>query len=110
MDERKLNLFTIGLDQSLEDGMALIETNHHRSVIVLNDAQVVVGALSDGDIRRALLDRRLPRTPIRQVMNTDFVALTTDQADQAPAIFARGYISLIPVVDKTGRLMDVLSA
>ena len=52
-----MNSYTINKDFSLLDALVQIEKNHHRSLIVLNDDKKVVGSLSDGDIRRALINR-----------------------------------------------------
>ena len=93
---------------TLEAAMAQIEENNHRSVIVLDARRVVVGTLSDGDIRKALLDRRLLSTPVHQVMNLNFIALRPSERQRADAVFARERIFLIPVIDDDGRLVEVL--
>jgi len=95
---------------TLEAAMAQIEENNHRSVIVVDDDRVVVGTLSDGDIRKALLDHRLLSTPVHQVMNLNFLALKPEDAHRAKAIFDQEHIFLIPVVDDEGHLVEILRA
>lgn len=95
---------------TIQAAMLSIDTNTHRTVIVVNDADVVVGTLSDGDIRKALLDGRLFTTPVHRVMNPDFIALTLQERDRAAAIFDEHHIFLIPVIDEHGKLLDILTA
>jgi len=64
--------FVIAADASIETALAAIEANSHRSVIVVDAGGTVVGTLSDGDIRKALLNHRLLSTPVREVMNLNF--------------------------------------
>jgi CBS domain-containing protein len=102
--------FLVHPDVSLEDALAQIQENGHRSVIVADERDVVVGSLSDGDARKAILDHRLLSIPVRQVMNTNFIALSPHDRDEAAGIFEREHIFLIPVVDAKGRLLDLLKA
>lgn len=110
MTDQSLLPFVVRPDVSLEDALAQIEENRHRSVIVADERDVVVGTLSDGDARKAILDHRLLSIPVRQVMNTNFIALDAETRDEAEAIFAREHIFLIPVVDDRGRLVELLKA
>lgn len=95
---------------TIQAAMLSIDLNTHRTVIVVNDNNVVVGTLSDGDIRKALLDGRLLTTPVNRVMNADFTALTQSDRDRAGEIFAESHIFLIPVIDEHGKLVDILKA
>ncbi|HEY7422225.1 MAG TPA: CBS domain-containing protein [Gaiellaceae bacterium] len=102
--------FVVRPDVSLEDALARIEENRHRSVIVADERDVVVGTLSDGDARKAILDHRLLSIPVRQVMNTNFISLRLDRREEAGGIFEREHIFLIPLVDDEGRILEVLKA
>ena len=95
---------------TLQTAMLSIDMNTHRTVIVVNDRNVVVGTLSDGDIRKALLDGRLFTTPVHRVMNPDFISLTAKERDRAKAIFDEHHIFLIPVIDEGGVLLEILAA
>ena len=90
--------------------MAVIEANRHRSVIVVNNDGIVVGTLTDGDVRKAILDRRLLTTRVADVVNTNFIAVTPADAERAAEFFKREHIFLVPVVDENGRLVDIRTA
>jgi CBS domain-containing protein len=102
--------FLVRREQTLEDALAVIEGNGHRSVVVVDDRDAVVGTLSDGDARKAILEHRLLSTPVGRVMNTNFIALDPDRRSEAESIFEREHIFLIPVVDEDGRLLDLLKS
>jgi CBS domain-containing protein len=102
--------YTIGETETLEDALARIEVNAYRSVIVVNSEDRVVGTLSDGDIRKALLDHRLLSTRISHVMNLNFIWLSPTETDRAPELFEANHIFLIPVVEQNNQLVNVLKA
>lgn len=108
--DRSLAAYVVRPTDTLEDAMAVIEANRHRSVIVVNDGGVVVGTLADGDARKAILDHRLLSTPVADVMNTNFIAVVPSDADSVAHIFEREHIFLVPVVDESGRLVDLRTA
>ena len=95
---------------SLRDALALIEENRHRSLIVVSEKGAVVGTLSDGDARKALLKNHLLVTPVSDVMNTNFICLREDERAKAKELFEKARIFLIPIVDAKAKLVDVLEA
>lgn len=101
--------FVVQEDETLEAAMLLIEENEHRSVIVL-DGEKVVGTLSDGDIRKAILDRRLLTTPVEHLMNTNFVSLPPEDRGRARTLLDGVDFFLIPIVDSDGKLVDIVTA
>jgi len=107
-DDSLLGEFVIGADATIEAALAAIEANHHRSVIVVDAGGAVVGTLSDGDIRKALLNHRLLSTPVREVMNLNFVWLPPEEVGRAHELFQRHRIFLIPVLGPRNRLVEVL--
>ncbi|MBI4353731.1 MAG: CBS domain-containing protein [Candidatus Omnitrophica bacterium] len=102
--------YTVSDNDTIETAMALIEQNNHRSVVVVDARGVVVGTLSDGDIRKAVLDHRVLSMPVHQAMNTHFIAVTAEEADRAKAIFEQQHIFLIPVIDRLGHLVNIMTA
>lgn len=107
--EEKLK-YVVGAGATLKDALALIEANRHRSLIVVGEGDAVVGTLSDGDIRKALLKGRLLVTPVCDVMSTNFVSVGPAEMDRAAELFKKRRVFLIPVVDERARLIDILEA
>lgn len=102
--------YTINEEFPILDAMSLIEENEHRSLIVLGDDDVVVGTISDGDIRKAILRGELLSTKIRNVMNLNFIFLKESNIDEANRIFAKSRIFLIPVLDEDNKIIDLIES
>lgn len=110
MSDSKLEQYTVQGDATIEDALARIEKNSHRSVIVIDEGRKVIGTLSDGDIRKAVLNRRLLTTPVQDIMNLNFVWLSPGDTDRASELFQHYHIFLIPVLGPSNELLDVLTA
>ena len=68
----ELEKFTISETQLIEQAIELIEMNHSRCVIVVNNNGKVVGVLSEGDVLRAILKGVSIKSPIKNIMVTNF--------------------------------------
>ncbi len=94
-------------DDTIEEAWSKIEENFHRSLIIV-DNDKVVGTLSDGDLRKAILAKRLLSTPVREVMNINFVYIKPDQRNRAKKLLIERDIFLLPVVDDDLNLIDII--
>lgn len=100
-------LFVVRDMDTLLTALVAIERNEHRTVVVTNKDNIVVGVLSDGDARMSLIDGRLLSTPVHRIMNADFIAVSPKEHAKARNIMAQGHIFVIPVVDVHGKLLAV---
>lgn len=100
--------FLIDEENTIETALFKIENNNHRCLIVLNANKKVVGTISDGDIRKVLLKHRLLSTPIKEVMNNNFIWLNKDSIDKAKEIFNNLHIFIIPIIDDKNNLEEII--
>ena len=107
MEENVLK-YIVSQDATVEEAWSVIEENRQRSVIVVDD-QKVVGTVSDGDLRKAMLSGRLMSTPVKEVMNINFFSITKDKTENGKQLFKKRKFFLIPVVDENMYLLDVLA-
>lgn len=106
MGDELFQLFTIQSTATLQNALLKIEENKYQSLIVIDDNMRVMGTLSDGDIRKALISNRSLFAPVYDVMNTNYKSVK--EKEQAKEIFAKHfYINLIPVVSEVGVLQDI---
>ena len=106
-----LTAFTINRDATLYDSLVSIDANRCGFVVVVDDDGRVVGTLTDGDIRRALIRGTSLQDTIGEsgACKEQFTSLAVDQdVDDAIDIFKQGAISFLPVLDADGRLANVL--
>lgn len=94
-------------DSSIEEAWSKIEINRHRSIIIIKKNKVV-GTLSDGDIRKAILLKRLLSTPVKEIMNVNFISISKNEINKTGEIFKEKNIFLLPVVDEKMHLIDIV--
>lgn len=87
----------------------VVEDHVSRTLFVVNDENKVVGSLTDGDIRRGLLNGLEISQSISQFMNTGFKSLF-DFDDNFELIkdLRKNEISLVPLVNSEFLLIDVI--
>ena len=107
LDQNKLK-YIVDSKSTIEDAWSVININDHRSVIVV-DGVKVVGTLSDGDLRQAILSKRIFSTPVWEVMNTNFMYITGEKKKEGLNILEKKNIFLLPVVDDEMTLIDIIA-
>jgi CBS domain-containing protein len=103
-----INDYIILSQSTIYEALVKIEKNKQRSLIVIDDDNKVVGSLSDGDIRKGLLNHILLDAPVFKVMNLNFKMLyETPKAEELNEIFNFYNIFVIPIIDQNFKLLDI---
>lgn len=81
------------------------------TLMIINDKSQLVGTLTDGDIRRALLSGATLDTPVDRIMQQNFKSMSVDQVDVSKLRELRETgIKLLPLLNKDksiSRLLDL---
>lgn len=95
-------------ETELQQVLAVIDRGAVEIVLIADATGRLLGTLTDGDVRRALL-RGLPLSvAVAEVMNPRFVSVGSDAAaDQIVALMQARGIYQVPVVDGEGRLLGL---
>jgi dTDP-glucose pyrophosphorylase len=100
---------------SILDAMGIIDAGALQIALVVDDNGRLIGTVTDGDVRRAILDKFSLDDPVSRIMFTPpTVASIHDERDAILTRMRRKEIRHIPVVDDDGRvvglkvLMDML--
>lgn len=96
----------IAADATLLDALRALERGAESIVFVCDDERRVLGTLTDGDVRRAILGGApLDSRSLRTAMRRDFVSVgsETGRAEVLDTIRAR-QVEQVPVLDAEGRL------
>lgn len=98
----------VGPETSLEDAVAILDRGGARIVIVADGERRLLGTLTDGDVRRALL-RHLPLdVPVGQVMcSTPQVAQREWSREQVLSLMENTRLLQLPVVDHSGHVVGL---
>lgn len=91
------------------DVLRVIDRGAAQIALVVDDKAHLLGTLTDGDVRRALLHGDKLETPAEQIMNRKF-RFIRDGEDQAEALgmMRREFLHQIPILDNEGRVVQLL--
>ncbi len=98
---------TLTSDQTLADAKALIERYNFTGFPVVDEKGLVVGIVTNRDMRFATSDE----TPVRAMMTSDNLAMLREPADleEAKSLMKARRIEKLLVVDKSGKLTGLLT-
>ena len=99
-----LEQMIIRSSETLKSAMQRMTRNHRGVLFVCDENSHLVGVLSDGDIRRTLLEDTLLVSPVYNVMNTDPV--TAQSSEEAAELLKKFGIVAVPVVDQQGCIRE----
>ena len=100
----------INASASVRDGLIAINqlSNLMLNLFVLDDDEHLIGTLTDGDIRRALIKGIQLADSITLAMNSNFNAIQSDQIDTAKIkSYRENGIKLLPILDFEGKIFKV---
>jgi len=81
-----------------------IESSRRRIAVVVDEDMRLLGTLTDGDIRRCLLDGGTLETPVAQAMNSHPVTAKPDSPSSYMLdLMRRGNVLALPLIDDDGR-------
>lgn len=98
----------VGPETSLEDAIAVLDRGGARIVIVADGDRRLLGTLTDGDVRRALLRHLSLDVPVGQVMcSTPQVAQRGWNREHVLSLMEGTRLLQLPVVDQSGRVVGL---
>ncbi|MFZ3074401.1 MAG: DegT/DnrJ/EryC1/StrS family aminotransferase [Minisyncoccales bacterium] len=96
-------------DDIIQGAMTNLDKSGARGVFVVDGGKKLLGVITDGDIRRALLAGRNFQTKAREIMNANPVTATRKSSvGQLMEKMAQIGAQLIPVVDNNNVVVDVV--
>ena len=101
--------FLIHIKSSLREAMGKIQQNTYGIVFLADDRGVVVGLLTDGDIRRYLISGGGIQDPAENCSNTDFVFGQSDMSRELLIKKLDGHVKVIPILNSHRRLVDIMT-
>ena len=107
--EKKIRDYLIFSGDSIIDALKRINDNKSRIIFVVEDSGVLIGAISDGDLRRWITgtsDLDL-NASVDQVMNGDFTACNIKDSHDDIAKKFNHAREIIPLVDELGRFVAI---
>ena len=78
------------------------------TLFVVDENRTMVGTLTDGDVRRALLSGLSLQSEVSDAMHRNFRYLTTVSSPMDVRMARRSGISLLPILDEDRKILDIL--
>ncbi|RQO67579.1 nucleotidyltransferase [Pedobacter sp. KBW06] len=111
MSDKNIGSYIISKEASAREALAYIEglSKVDAVLFVIETDSKLVGSLTDGDIRRGLLNGLEISQPIHLFMNPNFKYLkqTKNNIEEIKA-YKKAEINLIPLIDEDFRLLEIL--
>jgi dTDP-glucose pyrophosphorylase len=96
---------------SIFEAFKLLDETANKVLLVVDNENRLLGALTDGDIRRYLLSGRSLEGTIAEVYNKNpkYIVEKEYTRERAKKIFLKFKISLLPIIDEEKKLINVVS-
>ena len=86
-----------------------LEKSRFQIVFVVDKSQQLLGIISNGDLRRYLLQGGTTSAPVTECMNTEFNSVSEDASrEELLKLFDLGF-HVIPKLDYSGKLIDLIT-
>ena len=104
------NRYLINHTSSIIEALKQLNDLHSISMtlFVVDDERLMVGTLTDGDVRRALIKGIKPESEIRVIMHRDFKAITDVTDIKGLRTLRDKDISLIPILDSDRHIVNIV--
>lgn len=95
-------------DTSIKEVIRIIDQGALKIALVVDEFDRLVGTVSDGDIRRGILNGCALEAPVQKILNaTPTVIGQNEERDKILVLMRQKQIYQIPVVDESGRLVGL---
>ena len=100
--------FIVKKTDSIISAIEKIELNLHRTVFVVENKKLI-GCVSEGDIMRALINKKKIESNLESIMNKSFLFLEKENIEDSKKIFLSTLTAVIPIVNKNMEIQSVLT-
>ena len=106
----KVGKVLIGENATIKEALYTLSKSGEKCLIVVDPNKKLIGTLSDGDIRKAILQGVTIDQVITEIYNTNPTYLVRERykADNIEKIFLENKFDLIPIIDKNKLVVDFI--
>lgn len=101
-----LSDFVVTEDKSVLEVMKIIDNNARGIAFICKDGYLL-GAVTDGDIRRYILKKGELEAPIKNIANYNPIFVTNKDSIDYSAYMKKRFITALPIVNKSNKLMTI---
>jgi CBS domain-containing protein len=104
---RTLTDFIVLKETNLKEAMQAITANH-KGLVFVADKGKIIGLLTDGDVRRALINGTHFLAPVSGIMNINFHHSTNSSEQHVLSLMKQHKINAVPILNERNELVDVM--
>ena len=108
MKTEQLMTFLISPEQTIVEAMQKIDANAKGILFITNTDRKLIGAITDGDIRRWLIKTGNLQEQISRLMNRNPKSVYRREVASAQDVMRRYSITALPVLNSKGIVIDIL--
>ena len=102
---------TLNTSTSIKKAMEIIDMSEIKIALVVDDSKRLIGTITDGDIRRAILKGISLSDPVKDMMNRNFIYAEVGESSEKILQLAKlNQIHQVPILDKDFILVGVEDA
>ena len=103
------NKYIISENISIKQAIKKINDATSKIVFVVDSNDSLIGSVSDGDIRRAILNNISLEQPLDEIISRNTRTLNQDYSlEDAKELMLRNKIEVIPIIDSENKIVDIL--
>lgn len=102
--------FLVSCDKPIKQALKVIEKNHSGIVFIEDNNKKIIGVLTDGDIRRLILDGISILSKIKNHCNKNFTYVYEDTPREQLLKIFDSSLRLVPVLNKKMNLVEIFSS
>lgn len=108
--DNRLSLFITNENITILEALRKIDHNKKGFLVVVDKEEIVLGTLTDGDIRRAFINGISINEPITKVYTKNFkFLLQSDGIPGATELFKNEAIKFLPIINKRNKLINIIT-
>ncbi len=101
---------TLSINSTMNDVLFKLNANPTTLTVFIEDKKVIVGTVTDGDVRRALIKGLKKESPVSEFMNTSFIKLNRGQYKKEKITeIKQKNIAIVPVLNEDGTLHEFIN-
>lgn len=111
MDKVKLESLLITADTNIKQAMQKLNETSEKILFIVDGRKKLIGTVTDGDIRRGIIDGLQLTVTINEIMRKKFISVKdncTDLKKKAKKLMQQYLVEQIPVVNERGLIVDVI--
>lgn len=110
MQKQGFENYLIKEEDTLLVALKKIDQNNKGFLIVLNQTNIVVGTLTDGDTRRSFINGATTASKVKDIYQKKFTKISTsDGIEKVIELFKSPKIDFLPIIEMNGELKNIIT-